>query len=110
MEATTNLLIIGAGPYGLAIAAYARHLGIDHVVVGKPMEFWKANMPEGITREPDLARVHEHRVYKSYRLGEGELPTATGHRIEAANPAVLRSRIPDDACRIHGDAMGIGAR
>ncbi len=48
MEATTNLLIIGAGPYGLAIAAYARHLGIDHVVVGKPMEFWKANMPEGM--------------------------------------------------------------
>jgi FAD-dependent urate hydroxylase len=48
MEATTNLLIIGAGPYGLAIAAYARHLGIDHVVVGTPMEFWKANMPEGM--------------------------------------------------------------
>src|SRR5713226_2239744 len=42
-----------------------------------------------ITREPDLARVHEHRVYKSYLLGEGELPTATGHRVEAANPPVL---------------------
>src|SRR6058998_2107753 len=62
-----------------------------------------------ITREPDLACVYEHRVYKSNLPGEGELPTATGHRVDAANAAVLRSRIPDDAGRIHGDAMGIGA-
>jgi FAD-dependent urate hydroxylase len=48
MERNTHLLIIGAGPYGLAMAAYAAHLGIEHVIVGKPMEFWKANMPEGM--------------------------------------------------------------
>jgi cation diffusion facilitator CzcD-associated flavoprotein CzcO len=40
-----NLLIIGAGPFGLAMAAYAKHLGIDQVMVGKPMEFWTKNMP-----------------------------------------------------------------
>ena len=44
----TNLLIIGAGPFGLAVAAQASHLGIDHVVAGKPMEFWKQNMPAGM--------------------------------------------------------------
>jgi FAD-dependent urate hydroxylase len=44
----TNLLIVGAGPFGLAIAAYARHLGIEHLIVGKPMGFWKANMPKGM--------------------------------------------------------------
>ena len=43
-----SLLIIGAGPFGLAMAAYARHLGIDHIVVGKPMDFWKHNMPKGM--------------------------------------------------------------
>ena len=48
MEQATDLLIIGAGPYGLAMAAYARHLGINHVVVGKPMDFWKVNMPAGM--------------------------------------------------------------
>ena len=48
MEKKTNLLIIGAGPFGLAMAAYARHLGVDHLVAGKPMEFWRANMPEGM--------------------------------------------------------------
>ena len=44
----TSLLIIGAGPYGLAMAALARHLSIEHIIVGEPMEFWKANMPKGM--------------------------------------------------------------
>jgi len=43
-----RLLIIGAGPFGLAMAAYAKHLGIDYLVLGKPMDFWKANMPAGM--------------------------------------------------------------
>src|SRR5437667_3200765 len=62
-----------------------------------------------ITREPDLARVYEHREHKSYLFREGELPTATGHRVDAANPAVLRCGIPHNAGRIHSDPMGIGA-
>lgn len=44
----TNLLIIGAGPFGLALAAHATHAGIESLVVGKPMEFWKRNMPKGM--------------------------------------------------------------
>lgn len=44
----TDLLIIGAGPFGLAMAAYARHLGLDYLIVGQPMGFWKTNMPEGM--------------------------------------------------------------
>ena len=44
----TDLLIIGAGPFGLSLAAYVKHLGMDFVVAGKPMEFWKKNMPEGM--------------------------------------------------------------
>ena len=44
----TDLLIIGAGPFGLAVAAQASHLGIEHLVTGKPMEFWKQNMPAGM--------------------------------------------------------------
>ena len=41
-------LIIGAGPFGLAISAYARHHNIEHVIVGKPMGFWISNMPAGM--------------------------------------------------------------
>ena len=48
METDPDLLIIGAGPFGLAMAAYAAHLGIDHAIVRRPMGFWKDNMPEGV--------------------------------------------------------------
>lgn len=44
----TDLLIIGAGPFGLAVAAQAAHDGIEHLIVGKPMEFWRQNMPKGM--------------------------------------------------------------
>lgn len=44
----TRLLIIGAGPFGLAAAASARHAGIEHVVLGIPMDFWHAHMPDGM--------------------------------------------------------------
>ncbi len=43
-----NTLIIGAGPFGLTLAAHLNQQGIDHLVVGKPMEFWEKNMPEGM--------------------------------------------------------------
>lgn len=44
----TDVLIIGAGPFGLSLAAYAKHLGIDFLVAGRPMDFWKKNMPAGM--------------------------------------------------------------
>ena len=40
------LLVIGAGPYGLSTAAHAKRHGIDPLVVGEPMGFWRQNMPE----------------------------------------------------------------
>jgi cation diffusion facilitator CzcD-associated flavoprotein CzcO len=42
------LLIVGAGPYGLALSACAGRHGIEHVVVGRPLEFWKSHMPRGL--------------------------------------------------------------
>lgn len=45
VDVRTELLIIGAGPFGLAIAAHVKRLGIDHIVVGEPMGFWKRHMP-----------------------------------------------------------------
>jgi cation diffusion facilitator CzcD-associated flavoprotein CzcO len=48
MKRETELLIVGAGPFGLAVAAQASHLGIEHLVVGVPMQFWRKNMPAGM--------------------------------------------------------------
>jgi thioredoxin reductase len=40
--------IVGAGPYGLSIAAHFRAEGIETVVIGQPMAFWRNNMPIGM--------------------------------------------------------------
>lgn len=47
-EIKTNLLIVGAGPFGLALSTQASQLGIEHLLAGKPMEFWQNNMPKGM--------------------------------------------------------------
>lgn len=44
----TQTLIIGAGPFGLSLAAYLSARGFDYRIVGKPMEFWIAHMPKGM--------------------------------------------------------------
>jgi len=42
------LLVIGAGPYGVAVASQAIERGVDTIVVGHPMGFWTDHMPEGM--------------------------------------------------------------
>ena len=44
----SDLLVIGAGPYGLATAAYAKQRGIACAIAGRPMSFWKERMPPGM--------------------------------------------------------------
>jgi FAD-dependent urate hydroxylase len=45
MSGQTELLVIGAGPYAYAVAAYARDRGMTTHVVGVPMAFWRDQMP-----------------------------------------------------------------
>lgn len=40
-------VVIGAGPYGMSVAAHLRRYGLLQVILGRPMEFWQA-MPEGM--------------------------------------------------------------
>jgi thioredoxin reductase len=41
-------IIVGAGPYGLSIAAHFRRNGIEALVIGRPMESWRNHMPAGM--------------------------------------------------------------
>ncbi|MFI7388385.1 NAD(P)-binding domain-containing protein [Streptomyces sp. NPDC049813] len=43
-----DLLVVGAGPYGLSIAAHAQARGLDTRVFGRPMQSWRDHMPEGM--------------------------------------------------------------
>jgi FAD-dependent urate hydroxylase len=44
----SEVLIVGAGPYGLSISTHLRGRGIDHLIVGRPMDTWRTHMPAGM--------------------------------------------------------------
>jgi thioredoxin reductase len=46
--AKCDVAIIGAGPYGLSIAAHLKALGADFRIFGHPMHTWLAHMPKGM--------------------------------------------------------------
>ena len=41
-----DVAVVGAGPYGLSIAAHAGAKGLDVRVLGRPMAFWQEHMPD----------------------------------------------------------------
>lgn len=52
----SEVVIIGAGPYGLSAAAHLHALGVDTRLFGQPMEFWATGMPPGmLLRSPRVA-------------------------------------------------------
>ena len=48
MTRTADVAIIGAGPYGLSVAAHLRRSGLSVRQFGLPMHLWRANMPRGM--------------------------------------------------------------
>jgi cation diffusion facilitator CzcD-associated flavoprotein CzcO len=47
MIETTNIVIVGAGPYGLSLAAHLRARGLNFRIFGPAMKFWR-EMPASI--------------------------------------------------------------
>ncbi|MEH2562043.1 NAD(P)-binding domain-containing protein [Bradyrhizobium sp. AZCC 2289] len=45
---SVDVAVIGAGPYGLSLAAHMRARGVEHRIFGEPMASWKNNMPAGM--------------------------------------------------------------
>ncbi|HEX6498411.1 MAG TPA: NAD(P)-binding domain-containing protein [Micromonosporaceae bacterium] len=45
---TVDVAIVGAGPYGLSIAAHLRAAGVSHRVFGETMQLWTDHMPIGM--------------------------------------------------------------
>jgi FAD-dependent urate hydroxylase len=43
-----DVAVIGAGPYGLSVAAHLDQVGLSTRVFGEPMGFWRDNMPNGM--------------------------------------------------------------
>jgi FAD-dependent urate hydroxylase len=45
---STDVAVIGAGPYGLSAATSLRKAGLAVWILGRPMSFWREHMPENM--------------------------------------------------------------
>jgi hypothetical protein len=75
MSTTSDIVIIGAGPYGLSAAAHLRRAGIDCQVFGEPMSFWRT-MPRGMflrsnRRATNIAEYQGDLSLASYQAATG---------------------------------------
>jgi lysine/ornithine N-monooxygenase len=83
-RSTTDVAIIGAGPYGLAAAAHLRAAGVETRVFGEPMVFWERSMPKGMLLRSSWDASHIADPARAYTL----------EAFNAAHPAPLTAPIP----------------
>ena len=92
-----EVIVIGAGPYGLAVAAHLKAAGIATQVFGEPMSFWRRNMPKGMKlrspwrathiADPDNGAV----ARRLYRTASGS-PAAEPMPLEISSATACGSR------------------
>lgn len=83
-EGPIEAAIVGAGPYGLSVAAHLRAAGVGAMVFGTPMAFWRDHMPAGML----LRSVWEasHIADPTGELTLDEYEAARGERIPKPIP------------------------
>jgi FAD-dependent urate hydroxylase len=70
------VVIIGAGPNGLAVAAHLRHAGIETLSFGEPLESWSRHMPAGMLlrsrrRSTHISDPRQDLTIDQYERAEG---------------------------------------
>ena len=65
-----NTAIIGAGPYGLSVAAYFRDRGIPFRIFGRPMDSWLNHMPRGMMLKSDGFASNIYDPKNAFTLGK----------------------------------------
>jgi len=69
---TREVAVIGAGPYGLSVAAHLQGAGAEPYVIGQPLSFWKNHMPTGMIlrskqEASNIAAPQQHLTLRAYQ-------------------------------------------
>lgn len=84
MSGFPEVVIIGAGPYGLSIAAHLRAHGVDYRIFGRPMAFWQDHMPEAMLLKSDGYASNLSDPSSSFTLGH----FCAGNRLPYADEGI----------------------
>ena len=81
-----RIVIVGAGPYGLSIAANLRAHGVGFRIFGKPMSNWQTKMPRGMQLKSDgfasnLADPDDGFTLEAFCAGRGLPYAAEGYPV-----------------------------
>src|ERR1043165_2480537 len=84
-DSSCDVVIIGAGPYGLAAAGHLGARGVEPRVLGEPMSFWERHMPRGMFLRwaPSASSLGD----PTGRLGLSQFRSA--HGLSAAKPVPI---------------------
>src|SRR5438270_12466620 len=83
-EKQTDVVVVGAGPYGLSTVAHLRAAGVETRGFGEPMIFWQERMPIGMFLRSAWEASHIADPHNRYTLEAYQ--AATGARFEAPVP------------------------
>lgn len=65
-----DVIVMGAGPYGLSVAAHLLVQGLRVAIFGKPISFWRESMPKGMLLRSYWWAVNLSDPQKKYLLAQ----------------------------------------
>ncbi|MHB8883780.1 MAG: NAD(P)-binding domain-containing protein [Methylovirgula sp.] len=86
---TTDIAIIGAGPYGLSISAHLSSKGLSHEIFGQPMSSWRDAMPTNmiLRSEPHASNLWDPErryTFENFCAEKGRPYVASGQPLPLA--------------------------
>jgi FAD-dependent urate hydroxylase len=116
-----QVAVVGAGPYGLAVAAHLARAGIETRVFGSPLSFWRKHMPKGMNLRSALsasdiadpedaltldAYAREHGLALEYPLPLDEFLRYAHWRLERSHADIESRLVRTLEKREHGFRLG----